>query len=112
MKYFTGGTSSVISRNIERNESGAVYVDGEPVCGVIFHAFGMLSALYTLPQHRQKGYAKLAMTFSFKELAKNGLIPASGVDCKNSTSIGFHKKLGCNMSQETVDYVICPRPEY
>lgn len=101
-----------MARNISRNESGAVYIHSEPVCGVIFHAFGMLSALYTLPSQRQRGYAQVAMKFAFKQLSTSGIFPASAVDVRNSASRAFHNKLGCEESQDVVDYVIVGPPEF
>ncbi|OXA56467.1 uncharacterized protein LOC118435349 [Folsomia candida] len=111
-KFAKPGTAMVMARNISRNESGAVYIDGEPVCAAMTMPFGMVSALYTLPNHRQKGYANLAMKFVFKELAKNGIIPASGVDMRNAGSFAFHQKLGCKMTQGIVHYVICHQDEF
>ncbi|OXA46830.1 glycine N-acyltransferase-like protein 3 [Folsomia candida] len=111
-KFAKPGTAVNMTRNISRNESGAVYIGGEPVCATMTMAFGMVSALHTLPEHRQKGYANLAMKFVFKELAKNGIIPATGVDIKNAGSIAFHQKLGCKMTQGLVHYVICHQSEF
>jgi len=111
-KYTKEGSLGEIKRHIERNESGGVYLKGEPVCGVMLHPRGMLSALYTATEHRQKGYAVLAMKKSYLELGRNGIIPASSVDAKNIPSSAFHLKIGCKMTDDPVAYIICPKPEY
>jgi len=59
---------------------------------------GIISALYTLKEHRNKGYAKLAMQYLFKELAKSGIIPVLCVELVNQPSYKFHNNLGCKVA--------------
>ncbi|XP_021956065.1 uncharacterized protein LOC110852334 [Folsomia candida] len=110
-KYATKDSDIVVRRAIELNKSGGVYVDGKPVCGVITQGFGILSALYTLQEHRKKGYANACMNFAYKELAKEGLIPTSTVEIRNEASIAFHKKLGCKIGYKA-DYIFFMNDEF
>lgn len=67
---------------------------GKCVCGVYFPAIGYISALYTLPQYRKNGYAKLAMNFIFKECAKDKCIPCLTVELQNNGGMKFFESLG------------------
>lgn len=110
-KYAKEGSRSVVTRQIEKCESGSVYVDNNLVCGVLLAGFGLLSMLFTDKDHRQKGYAKLCMRFAFKELAKNGLVPALTVESRNISSLTFHEKLGCKIAAR-VDWINFSKPEF
>lgn len=94
----------VWSRFIQRNESGGVYFDNVPVCGIVTRSFGILGSLKTSPDHQRKGYASLTMQFAFKELARSGLIPVTTVVPRNTPSIRLHEKLACKHAG-MVDYV-------
>ncbi len=90
---------------IEKNGSAGLYVDGLLVCGTILRNFGVLGSLYTVPEHKRKGYAVLTMQFAFKELAKNDIIPATTVVVRNKISQKLHEKLGCKYGG-MVDYIV------
>jgi len=110
-KYAKEGSRTVVRRNIEKFESAGVYVRGDLVCGVLTAGVGLLSMLYTLKDHRKKGYAKLCMEFAFKEVADNGMVPALTVECRNDASVSFHEKLGCKVAG-IVDWINYSRPEF
>jgi GNAT superfamily N-acetyltransferase len=106
--YAKEKTDIEVRKCIERYETGGIYVDDKPVCGVICQGFGMLTALYTLEQHRKKGYAKLCMKYAFKEMASSGLIPALTVELFNKPSIAFHAGLGCKIACR-IEFVMCSK---
>ncbi|MBR2974283.1 MAG: hypothetical protein IKC47_00870 [Clostridia bacterium] len=55
--------------------SSAIYIDNEPVCWCLLHHENSLGMLYTLPQHRRKGYALAVMTDICKKIVANGDVP-------------------------------------
>lgn len=62
---------------------------------------GIISALYTDKEYRNRGYAKLTMKHCFKEFAKEGCIPCLTVEVKNERSNQFHSK-GLGMKKISV----------
>lgn len=58
-----------------RHPSTAVYVDDEPVCWCLLHLEKSLGMLYTVPEHRHKGYALEVMTALCNKVIAQGDIP-------------------------------------
>ncbi|OXA46832.1 hypothetical protein Fcan01_18417 [Folsomia candida] len=90
-------TNLSVERFLQENESGGVYLTGSdetPVSGIILHAFGLLSMLYTSEGERGKGLAKLAIKWASREMIKSDLFPASSIQSLNQASLRTHEKIG------------------
>lgn len=92
--YSREGTTTELKKCLAAQASAGVYENGKCVAGVLAIGVGVLSALYTLPECRGKGYGKLTMRYAFKEFAKDGCIPCSTVEVRNPRSIRFHESIG------------------
>jgi len=88
------GTGKILEHLLKRTISAGIYIGGKPVAGVIQNTMGYLGMLYTLPEYRKKGYAKICMLHAMKEIAKQGFIPATFVETFNTTSHAFQLSLG------------------
>lgn len=91
-------------QNIRANPSSGVFVNGKCVAGALIPGYGLISSLFTLKEYRNKGYGRLAMEFLFQECAKQGLVPAFTVECRNSRSIKFNEGLGVKLIS-VIDWV-------
>lgn len=111
-KYFRPETEQVFSKCIARSASAGVFLNGLCVSGCITLGHGFYGALFTLNEHRGKGYAKLAAMHIFKNMIKDECIPCLIVEIKNKASIGLHEALGMNRAQEEVDLVFVIKTEY
>lgn len=62
--------------------------------------------LYTLEEHRGKGYALLVAKKLIKSFVEQegGVVPCSAVEIKNYKSISFHQKLGMSVSH-SADFI-------
>lgn len=70
---------------------------GRPVCWILTHADGALGALYTLPEWRRKGLAKLVVRERLRDMAKegNGVLRANlQVEAGNTASEALWRSLG------------------
>ncbi len=75
-----------IKECIANRPSCAVYVDEKPVCWCLTHFENSLGMLYTLPEHRRKGYALEVMTCITNKLIAQGDIPYAYIVKGNSAS--------------------------
>ena len=66
--------------------SSAVYIDGKPVCWCLMHHENSLGMLYTLPEHRRKGYALAVMVDICKKIVANGDCPYGYIVKGNTAS--------------------------
>lgn len=66
--------------------SSAVYVEGKPVCWCLMHHENSLGMLYTLPEHRRKGYALAVMVDICKKIVANGECPYGYIVKGNTAS--------------------------
>ena len=60
---------------LQMHPSSALYVDNQPVCWCLLHLEKSLGMLYTLPEHRKKGYALEVMTHLTNQVIDTGDIP-------------------------------------
>lgn len=74
------------------------------MAGVVMPGYGLISSLYTLQEHRNKGYGRVAMQFLFQECARQGCVPAFSVETRNTRSIKFNEGLGVKLVS-VVDWV-------
>lgn len=64
-----------VRRCLDRHPSAALYIDGKPVCWCLLHLEQSLGMLYTLPEHRHKGYALRVMTALCNKVIASGNTP-------------------------------------
>jgi len=95
-QYAKYNSLTYLRRILERNPSSGVYLNGStiPITGMALNGLGLLSMLYTEPEYRNKGYAKITTQNLIKEVRKRKLIACSFVDSDNSISRAFHDSIG------------------
>ena len=54
----------------------------------------MMVNLFTLPEHRRKGYAKLVTNALCRKLLEKGIVPYVNVDVDNKASQAMHRSMG------------------
>lgn len=64
-----------IEECLQNRVSSAIYIEGKPVCWCLMHHENSLGMLYTLPEHRRKGYALAVMVDICKKIVANGDCP-------------------------------------
>ncbi|ROI15584.1 Glycine N-acyltransferase-like protein 3 [Anabarilius grahami] len=86
---------------ISHNPSLCVIEEGgtEPVSWLLVYQHAALGLLYTLPQHRRKGYAKLLVSILAKSLLERGHPVYCFVEEGNDTSYKLFTSLGFQHSQ-------------
>ncbi|XP_048029203.1 glycine N-acyltransferase-like protein 3 [Megalobrama amblycephala] len=86
---------------ISHNPSLCVIEEGgtEPVSWLLVYQHAALGLLYTLPQHRRKGYAKLLVSILAKSLLERGHPVYCFVEEENDTSYKLFTSLGFQHSQ-------------
>ena len=89
----------------ERLKCGAIYggyLDGE-LCGSVgIHAEGAMGILKVLKQFRKQGFASELVGNMVNILLGRGDVPFSQIEHDNEASIGLHKKLGFEISTDTL----------
>ena len=75
-----------IAECLANRVSSAVYVDNKPVCWCLMHHENSLGMLYTLPEHRRKGYALAVMVDICKKIVANGECPYGYIVKGNTAS--------------------------
>ncbi|XP_059393987.1 glycine N-acyltransferase-like protein 3 [Carassius carassius] len=88
---------------ITHNPSLCVIEEGstEPVSWLLVYQHAALGLLYTLPQHRRKGYAKLLVSVMAKTLLERGHPVYCFVEKENDSSYKLFTSLGF---QDSADY--------
>ena len=81
-----------IAECLQNRISSAVYVDGEPVCWCLMHRENSLGMLYTMPEHRRKGYALAVMVDICKKIVANGEVPYGYIVKGNISSENLAKR--------------------
>jgi len=104
-KYTRPGTAEFLQDVIENGLTSGVFVNGDPVCGVIENRSGLLGMLFTAKDHRNKGYAQICTQYLMKQLGNNGFVVASAVECRNIPSSAFHLKAGM-IEAHLCDYIM------
>lgn len=72
--FYHASPESIVEA-VENRPSSSLYVDGKPVCWCLLHEDNSLGMLYTLPQHRHKGYALEVMTHLVNQVIADGKTP-------------------------------------
>lgn len=72
----------------------------EPVCWLLLYHHFALGILYTLPQHRRKGYAKLLVSVMSQNLLERGYPVYGFVEEENEPSYKLFTSLGFKHSSD------------
>ncbi len=68
--------------------------EGKPVSWILTYASCAMGMLYTLPEHRGKGYAKVLVSTMAKRLHAEGYPVYCFIEEENVVSYGLFKNLG------------------
>ncbi len=92
-----------IKQCLAMHPSSALYVDNTPVCWCIMHWEQSLGMLYTLPEHRHKGYALKVMQSLCNKVIDVGATPYAYIVTDNIPSLRLAEKY--NLAKvEKADY--------
>ena len=93
---------------LDMHPSSALYVDNKPVCWCLLHLEKSLGMLYTLPQHRKKGYALEVMTHLTNQVITNGDIPYATIIKGNVPSenlaLKYQLEYVCDVDYISIDF--------
>lgn len=83
-------------KNLISNFPSCCIVDeqGEPVAWIMMYDFCAMGLLYTLPEHRGKGYAKLLISTMAKKLHADGYPVYCFIEEENMASYKLFKNMG------------------
>jgi len=93
-EYSYSGSLEAIRRNIEDRPSSAVYVDGEIASWVLVHDDNSMGIMYTMKEHRRKGYAVDVTIDLASKIIATGKIPYLQIVEGNNMSPKLAKKCG------------------
>ena len=65
-----------------------------PVSWTLLSNYGHIMHVYTLEEHRRKGYAKIAVLSLIEQILESGLTPAAEIAAENVASIKLFTGLG------------------
>ena len=91
---------------IVNRPSSALFVDGKPVCWCLLHLEKSLGMLYTLPEHRKKGYALHVMVDLCNKVLQNGDVPFAYIVQSNVASLALGKKYNLHSVGESYYFEI------
>jgi hypothetical protein len=92
--YRHSGSLEMIRACIQQRPTSAIYVDGHIVSWILVHEDDSLGIMYTLEEHRRKGYAQeVSLDLVAKQLAA-GKTPFLQIRDDNGVSPGLAKKCG------------------
>ncbi|MCJ8730962.1 hypothetical protein PDJAM_G00190210 [Pangasius djambal] len=95
-KFGIGEFSEVFVRNIIMNFPSCCVLDseGRPVSWILTYASCAMGMLYTMPEHRRKGYAKALITILAKKLHSEGFPVYCFIEEENQQSYRLFTSLG------------------
>lgn len=92
--YRHAGSLEKIRKCIQHRPSSAIYVDDQPVCWLLVHEDESMGIMYTLEEHRRKGYAlDVSLDLVAKQL-RTGKTPYLQIRDDNEMSPGLALKCG------------------
>ena len=92
--YRHSGSLEKIRKCIEHRPSSAIYVEDQPVCWLLVHEDESMGIMYTLEEHRRKGYAlDVSLDLVDKQL-RAGRTPYLQIRDDNAMSPGLALKCG------------------
>ena len=93
---------------LNMHPSSALYVDDKPVCWCLLHLEKSLGMLYTLPEHRKKGYALEVMTHLTNQVIANGDIPyatiVKGNVASENLALKYQLEYVCDVDYIAIDF--------
>ena len=93
---------------LKMHPSSALYVDDKPVCWCLLHLEKSLGMLYTLPEHRKKGYALEVMTHLTNQVIANGDIPyatiVKGNVASENLALKYQLEYVCDVDYIAIDF--------
>ncbi|XP_047668171.1 glycine N-acyltransferase-like isoform X2 [Tachysurus fulvidraco] len=100
-EFGTGERTEPLIRNMIRNFPSCCVLDseGRPVSWLLSYPSCEMGVMYTLPEHRQKGYAKALVTILARKLHSDGYPVYCSINLENQpsyrllTSLGFTRYL-------------------
>ena len=66
----------------------------QPVSWAFLTHTGFINAVYTLEEHRRKGYSRVTMLCLMEQILEADMVPALGINVSNTPSIKLCNKLG------------------
>lgn len=91
-----------LKQRIEAKKMYGAYVDKHLAGFVGMHTEGTIGLLVTLPDYRRRGVGQFLLECMTKEMLNQGRIPFSQIDRTNEASLNLHKKIGFQISQQSV----------
>ena len=93
---------------LNMHPSSALYVDDKPVCWCLLHLEKSLGMLYTLPEHRKKGYALEVMTHLTNQVIANGDVPyatiVKGNVASENLALKYQLEYVCDVDYVSIDF--------
>lgn len=93
-EYSRPGSLDAIKSDISNRPSSAIYVNGEIASWVLVHEDNSMGIMYTVKEHRRKGYAEEVSMDLASKIIKDGKIPYLQIVERNNMSPGLAKKCG------------------
>ena len=78
------------------------YVRGKPAGFIGMHEEGSIGLLEVLPEYRRRGIAAALAVFQANRILAQGRVPFSQIEPGNAASFALHRRLGFEISQESV----------
>jgi FR47-like protein len=105
----------VVQKMIELNPSFGVFVrnergEEELASMVVQSEYGGVGLLQTVPEHRRKGYASIALAYQTRAIAKTGIMPHGHILLWNEGSSLLFKKHGYKVLDVST-WVIMKKPD-
>lgn len=95
-KFGGNATGYSTIENLIKNFPSSCITDqqGQPVAWILMYDYCAMGLLYTLPEHRGKGYAKVLISSMVKQIRANGYPVYTYIEVDNEVSYRLFKKLG------------------
>lgn len=93
-QYRNPWSLETIKRDITNRPSSAIYIYGEIACWVLIHDDNSMGIMYTMEEHRRKGYAVDVTIDLAEQIIKSGKIPFIQIVQGNGMSPGLARKCG------------------
>lgn len=78
------------------------FVGGKPAGFIGMHEEGSIGLLEVLPEYRRRGIAAALAVFQTNRILAQGRVPFSQIEPGNAASFALHRRLGFEISQESI----------
>ena len=89
--------TKILKYDIENRPSVGVFLKSDPTHPVswsLLSNYGQIRHLYTLEEHRRKGYGKIVVLSLMEQILEAGLVPAVDIAVGNVASVKLFTQLG------------------